>query len=157
VAPLKCGTAPVRCSAVPTDRILPFPTLGTIHDVRLPNSHRTLLLLLAAVPACSGPREPSLTPLLGHWTTSAPLYAGRSLEITAQRELILGTGEGLSERCRIVGVRGEVLDEDRRSFSLDYRNADGASDTLDLELSLQRDCLRLRSRPEIPWTRTDEP
>ena len=65
------------------------------------------VLLLALLPACRGRPEPALEPLIGRWTTLDPLYAERSFEITAGRELELGTGEGRAERCPIVAVEGE--------------------------------------------------
>jgi hypothetical protein len=123
----------------------------------LPLARVSIGALLALVLACRGRPEPALEPLIGRWTTSDPLYAERSFEITPARELVIGIGPEQADRCPIVAVEGEARDAERQSYSLVYVDGEGERCVVDLEYVAPRRSIRLRSRPDVLWTREEQP
>jgi hypothetical protein len=77
-------------------------------------------LLLAAV-GCEEPRVFVPDSLRGRWTTSAPAYAGRALQIRTDR-LIFETGEGES-MVVISGVEEVEPLDGRRRYVIHYTDA----------------------------------
>ena len=114
-------------------------------------------LLLALLPSCSRRLEASLDPLVGHWTTTDPLYGGRSFEITGADTLVLGVGEGELQRCPILAVEADALGSDRTRYTLVYRDVHGLRDTFELDYSSKRGTVRMPNRPGIDWCRQDAP
>ncbi len=99
---------------------------------------------------CSGRLEPIPSELVGTWTTDAPGYADRYLEISG-RGLSFGTGDGRADWNSLRGARVEPQD-DRTLYVLLYDSVDGAPGELSIAYLPELDAIRLAHRSAV-WTR----
>ena len=99
---------------------------------------------------CSARLEQIPAELVGTWTTDAPDYAGRYLEISATG-LSFGTGDGRANWNSLRGARIESND-DGTLYVLHYDSVDGAPAELSIAYSPELDAIRLAHR-EAVWTR----
>ena len=100
--------------------------------------------------ACSGRLEPIPSELVGTWTTDAPDYADRYLQISGTG-LSFGTGDGRADWKRLRGARVEPQG-DGTLYVLQYDSVDGAPGELSITYSPELDAIRLAHRDAV-WTR----
>lgn len=124
---------------------------------------RTLLVLLgltAAVLLLWRPgRDPHRAPvavdetIAGRWTTAAPAYADRFLEIRPDR-LVFGLGAEGEVSHPLIGVFLEPVEGGGQQYVIAYDGGDPSGTPLELRLSAVRGRLVLASLPDVAWTRS---
>lgn len=108
----------------------------------------TGLLLLA----CPDSASPPDTELLGKWTTAAPAYQGRLLEVREQW-IVFWTSAYSSTSHPLERVERSEDEDGQRLYRLEYRESDGALASLELIYRPgARPELRFAHRSEV-WTR----
>lgn len=124
---------------------------------------RTLLVLLGLAAAAlllwrpgGGPHRTLVAvdgEISGHWTTAAPAYADRFLEIRPDR-LVFGLGEEGEVSHSLVGVFLEPGEGDARQYVIAYDGGDPNGTPLELRLSARGGRLVLANLPGVVWTRS---
>ncbi len=108
-------------------------------------------IALAGWLACGSPELTQVPPFLrGDWTTDAPRYQGRTLQIRAN-EVVFRGPQGVVDRYSIQAVEPQS-DEGAQRFKLRYRDLEGNVDWIQLQFDPQVNALRLGSRADR-WTR----
>ena len=113
-----------------------------------------LLSLLTLLGGCDDGVTRVPPELIGTWTTDAPAYRNRYLEISPVR-LVFGTGRGSSQRHRLAGARREPSEAGTTEvgYALIYATPGGRSAELPLLFTPESGSIRLAYREEI-WSRT---
>jgi hypothetical protein len=120
-------------------------------------SRVALTALVLGLGGCEGGTRLDLVPneLVGTWTTDAPGYDERALEIFEDGLVIWAEGVMIEsrvlrtvrrwDRAGLASYRFEYLDSDGglTDFEFDFRAADGL--------------IRIRNQPDIAWRRTGPP
>jgi hypothetical protein len=115
---------------------------------------RGLPVALALVAGLACAREGVPTELIGRWTSDDPRYAGRSLEIGAER-IAFGVAAGMHMTYRVQGIEREV-DPDAGTLYRVFYDAPGEPERA-LQVRLPTpDRLRIENHSEL-WTREGAP
>ena len=92
------------------------------------------------------------TELSGRWTTEAPGYADRFLEIRSDR-VVFGRGGDDAISHTLVGAYRESEEDGAASFVLAYEGEDVEQPPVELKVRRERDRLVLANQPNVSWTR----
>ncbi|MFN7942974.1 MAG: hypothetical protein U0X73_15395 [Thermoanaerobaculia bacterium] len=114
----------------------------------------SLLVGLLSLRVCAGEggQEVGVTPeLAGAWTTTAPDYADRYLEIRPG-QIVFGQGEAGAATYPILGVRLSTGRDGASIYEVRYQVEPGEKGEAVLKLVLSGGELHLASQPAIRWT-----
>lgn len=111
------------------------------------------LAILATLFACQRAKTTTLPDdLVGVWKTSAPKYAGRSLEFTKD-SIIFGTGEGNLDPHPIANI--ETIHEGNSIlYTISHLNSEGQQYILSFSYDpANGGVIRLKNQKTIAWTK----
>lgn len=124
---------------------------------------RTLLVLLGLAAAALLLWRPGRGPqrtlaavdgeISGRWTTVAPAYADRFLEIRPDR-VVFGLGAEGQVSHPLIGVFLEPVEGGGEQYVIAYDGGDPNGTPLELRLSAARGRLVLANLPDVAWTRS---
>jgi len=124
---------------------------------------RTLLVLLGLAAAAlllwrpgRGPQRTQVAvdgEISGRWTTVAPAYADRFLDIRPDR-VVFGLGAEGEVSHPVIGVSLEPVEGGGRQYVIAYDGGDPNGTPLELRLSAAGGRLVLANLPDVAWTRS---
>ena len=117
----------------------------------------TLTALALALAGCEGGTKLDLVPdaLVGTWTTDAPAYEERALEIFGDGLVIWA--EGLMIESHVLRTIRRWDRGSRTTYRFEYLDSDG--DLTDFEFDFQEaeGVIRIRNQSDVAWRKTGPP